>query len=229
MLIAFEGIDGSGKSFTAKALAEDIDFLYTKEPTFTSEEADALNLGSKNDIQREIEFAVDRIRHTNDVLRKYENVICDRYIWTGLAYCSIYNPVAFPFAEALYNHNFFVKPDIYIFVDTPVEICFERKKVQPLEHLQKLREAYYKTLPLIQADSKLMYISGVGPVEDSVLKIKKELGKFLKDKIKISKRETVYECGCRKETFGFEHIEPPPLCETHGMPITGESNMVDEI
>lgn len=179
MLISFEGIDGSGKSFTAKALAEDIEFIYTKEPTFTSEEADALNLGSKNEIQREIEFALDRIRHTNDVLRKCANVICDRYIWTGLAYCQMYNPSAFPFAEALYKHKFFLKPDVYVFVDTPVEICFERKKVQPIEHLQKLREAYYKILPIIQAESKVMYISGVGPVEDSVLKIKKELEKLL--------------------------------------------------
>jgi len=184
MLIAFEGIDGSG-TFMAKKLAEEISLLYTSEPTFTPEEADALNLGSKNDIEREIEFAIDRIRHTNNILRKYENIICDRYIWSGLAYCEMYNPIASPFAKALYKHEFFVKPDVYIFIDTPVEICFKRKKVQPIEHLQKLREAYYKTLPLIQADSEMMYISGMGPVEDSVLKIKKELGKFFKDKIKI--------------------------------------------
>jgi thymidylate kinase len=228
MLIAFDGIDGSGKSFTAKALAEDIKFLYTKEPTFTSEEADALNLGSKNDIQREIEFAVDRIRHTNDVLRKYEDVICDRYIWSGLAYCEMYNPVAFPFAEALYKHKFFLKPDVYVFVDTPVDICFERKKVQPIEHLRKLRQAYHKMLPIIQADSRVITIAGIGPVQDCVLYIKKQIGDIYKDKIKMSKRETIYACGCRKETFGFEQ-EPDPLCEKHHMPITGESNMVDEL
>ena len=129
MFIAVEGIDGSGKSTIAKALAENLYFVYTKEPTFSSEEADALNLDSKNDIEREIEFAIDRIRHMNDFLRKYEDIICDRYIWSGLAYCEKYNPVAFPFAKALYKHKFFIKPDIYIFVDTPVEVCFERKKV----------------------------------------------------------------------------------------------------
>lgn len=176
MFIVFEGIDGSGKSTLSKMLAEEIGYLYTREPTFTSEQADALNLESKNDIQREIEFAIDRIRHTGDILRQYDGVICDRYIWTGLAYCNTYNPSAYPFAEALYNHDFFPKPDFYVFVDTPIEICFERRQIQPIDHLQKIRDAYIQARPLIESKSKIIEITGTGDPVECLCKIKSQIG-----------------------------------------------------
>ena len=175
MFISFEGVDGCGKSTLSKKLAEELGFFWTKEPTFTSEEADALNLGSKNDIQREIEFAVDRIKHMGSVLKPCDNVICDRYIWTGLAYCSMYNPSAYPFAEALYKHEFFLKPDVYIFVDTPLDTCWERRQVQPLEHLTKIRDVFIQTKPIIEKDSKIITIQGTGSIEDCILDLKKQL------------------------------------------------------
>jgi dTMP kinase len=175
MFITFEGIDGSGKSTLSKRLTEDLGFLWTKEPTFTSEKADALNLGSKNDIEREVEFAVDRIRHMSEILRSYDNVICDRYIWSGLAYCSMYNPSAYPFAEALYGHEFFLKPDVYVFVDTPVEVCYERRKVQPIDQLTKIKDAYDKTRSIVEAKSKIITTQGTGDIEECVKKIKTDL------------------------------------------------------
>jgi dTMP kinase len=175
MFIAMEGIDGCGKSVMGKALAEDLNFIYTREPTFTSEEADALNLESKNNIEREIEFAIDRIRHTNNVLRKWDDIICDRYIWTGLAYCSVYNPVAYPFAEALYKHKFFVKPDVYIFIETPIEICFQRKQIQPKEHLKKILSAYEKIRPIVETESKIITVSGVMKIQNCVKEIKDKM------------------------------------------------------
>lgn len=49
------------------------------------------------------------------------------------------------------------------------------------------------------------------------------------EKFKLSKRTVKYGCGCEKELFGFEGTTPSDLCEEHGSPIIGESNMVDEI
>jgi dTMP kinase len=174
MFIVFEGIDGCGKSTLSKRLADELGYTWTKEPTFTSAEADALNLGSLNDIEREIEFAVDRIAHLKFL--SDSDVICDRYIWSGLAYCSMYNPSAYPFAEALYKHKFFKKPDVYVFVDTPVGLCSNRKKDQPLDHLVRIREAYLNTRPIVEKDSKIITIEGMGKIEDCVLSLKKSLG-----------------------------------------------------
>lgn len=173
MLIVFEGIDGCGKTTLSKKLAQILGFKWTREPTFSSEEADALNLGSKNDIQREIEFAIDRIRHLDTLLD--QNIVCDRYIWSGLAYCKTYNSAAFPFAEALYKHDYFKKPDIYVFVDTPVEICFERRKVQPIEHLIKIREAYLNTRDIVESTSKIITIQGIGDIEEGIREILKKI------------------------------------------------------
>lgn len=181
MFIAFEGIDGSGKSSLSKKLAESLDFIWTKEPTFSSETADALNLDSKNDVQREVEFAVDRIRHITGLLSFYDDIVCDRYIWTGLVYCNTYNPSAYPFAEAMYTHEFFRKPDIYIFVDTPVELCFERRKTQSIEDLTKLRDMYRLTKPLIEKKSKIITIQGVGDIDIGVGFLKNELRSLFKN------------------------------------------------
>ena len=175
MLIVFEGIDGCGKTTLSKKLAQILGFKWTREPTFSSEEADALNLKSKNDIQREIEFAIDRIKHINDFLNLPQKVVCDRYIWTGLAYCKTYNPAAFPFADALYKHSYFKKPDFYVFVDTPVEICFERRKVQPIEHLIKIREAYLNTRDIVETTSKIITVQGVGDIEEGIREILKKI------------------------------------------------------
>jgi thymidylate kinase len=173
------GCDGSGKSTLCKELAKATNSFYTREPTFTSEQADSLNLGSKNDIQREIEFAVDRVKHTYEILKPKlaakESVICDRYIWSGLAYCNVYNPSAFVFAEALYNHEFFIKPDFYVFVDTPVDICFERRHVQPIEHLIKIRNAYLDTQHIVEKHSKVITIQGVGAIEGCIENLKSKL------------------------------------------------------
>jgi len=174
-LIVFEGIDGCGKTTLAKSLCQRNGFTFTKEPTFSSEKADELNLGSKNDVEREVEFAIDRIVHRIELVfsKTSEIIICDRYIWSGLAYCLKYNPKAFDFVQALYKHSFFPKPDAYIFVDTPVSICHERKKDQPLEDLIDLREHYLKTQQYIS--SKIIQFSCVNGIDNDVEALEKLL------------------------------------------------------
>jgi len=179
MFIVFEGIDCSGKTTLSKKLVEKMptNWLWTKEPTFSSEEADRLNLGSKDDVGREVEFCVDRTKHQNillQLLNHGHSIVCDRYIWSGITYSKLFNPSAYEFAKTLYQHDFFIKPDYYVFVDTPIEVCIERCKdrAQSEEQLSKLREFYLETKKYVDKKSKIITIESVGNIDDCVNKIK---------------------------------------------------------
>lgn len=162
MIIAFEGIDGAGKStlslhFAAHANSHYIeqgwidmdshfgDFIWTKEPTFSSEEADLLNSQAYMDqYRRERLFFENRIHHQRAMAGK--NVMCDRYLWSGMAYAYKYSPDCFRLLKEMYmSDKLFMQPDLYVFVDTPVEICLERKPESDIDILRELREAYLRT------------------------------------------------------------------------------------
>lgn len=181
--IVFEGIDGCGKTTLSKNVATALNCWWTKEPTFSSEQADLLNLKSKNKVEREVEFAVDRIKHGVEINSRNKDVVCDRYIWTGLAYCLKYNESAFEFVKALYSHDFFLKPDYYIFVDTPVEICYQRSlgrtgsSPQSLEDLKKIRDCFLVTREIIEKTSKVFVIQAIGDSDVLVNNVLKEINK----------------------------------------------------
>jgi thymidylate kinase len=146
MFIAFEGIDGSGKTTLSKMLSETKGMVWTKEPTFSSGEADRLNLRTLDHEKREALFLMDRVGHQN-FLREHEYVVCDRYLWGARAYSKVFSPEMHEFLCHAYDSEFFRKPDCFVFVDTPVEICTQRKQDQHPEHLRLLRQAYLDTWP----------------------------------------------------------------------------------
>lgn len=168
MLIVFEGIDASGKSTLSlsfqKYLNDEFreeegllrldphlgDFIWTKEPMFTSEEADALNSPAfTNQYARERLFFESRLRHQDIISGK--NIICDRYIWSGIAYAYRFSPECYEFAKELYlSENLFIQPDLYIFVDTVPEVCVDRDHSLDLDLLRELQQAYRTTQQYIQ-------------------------------------------------------------------------------
>ena len=169
MLVVFEGIDGSGKSTLSVNFAEYLnkefrdkqgqllvdphlgDFIWTKEPTFSSEEADRLNSPEyKDQLKRESLFFISRTRHQTDL--RSANVVCDRYIWTGIAYASIYSPDTYKFAKELYlSKDLFTQPDLHVFVDTDPLTCHIRRNSESLETLKKKRQAYIDTMRYISS------------------------------------------------------------------------------
>jgi len=178
MLIVFEGVDRSGKSTLSFKLCEWLNnfsdvifwnekvkgfpnqsFIWTKEPLFTSEEADRLNSPEcDNEYGRESLFFESRLKHQS--LLANNSAVCDRYIWTGLAYAKMFSPNCYEFAKALYlNSKIFVQPDLYVFVDTPVEVCYSRGPEVELERLQAIRQCYedtkqYITTPIITVSNE---------------------------------------------------------------------------
>lgn len=175
MFIVFEGIDGCGKTTVSKLFCEKLnkegfnadlgDFEWTKEPTFGTEKADALNSPEMNDpFKREAFFLEDRIFH-QELLRKTENVVCDRYIWSGFAYANLFSPEVLEFIYEIYSRPLLVRqPDIHVFVDTPVELCRQRRSDVELERLHGLEDSYFKTLQMV--NSPIVRVSNERPMEE---------------------------------------------------------------
>lgn len=166
MFIAFEGLDRAGKSTLSVKFAEYLnsdkvdgllrldphfgDFIWTKEPSFSIEEAKLLNSpGYVDEYRRERVFFESRLRHQNHIAAK--NIICERYLWSGLAYAYKFSPNCFRFLKELYSsEKLFVQPDLYIFISTPIEICLERDPDLDVDNQRELLEAYNKTREYIK-------------------------------------------------------------------------------
>jgi thymidylate kinase len=182
MFIAFEGIDSAGKSTLSVKLAEYLnsskvdgllrldphfgDFIWTKEPSFSIEEARLLNSpGYVDEYRRERVFFESRLRHQNIIAAK--NIICEQYLWSGLAYAYKFSPNCFRFIKELYSsEKLFVQPDLYIFIDTPIEICLERDPSLDIDNQRELQEAYQKTSEYIKVPT--INFQAVGDEQESL-------------------------------------------------------------
>lgn len=184
MFIVFEGPDGCGKTTLARAFAGAKGFHYTREPTFSSEEADRLNLKQMNPADREVEFLIDRILHQSEIknqIRKQNSVACDRYIWSALAYARVFSSSTYSFLKTVYTHRYFKKPDCYIMVKTDLKVCRSRcRKVQSDEQLKTLRDAYDMTHTCVR-DSKIIEVDNSGLLEDTLKDLLRKLGRLWPD------------------------------------------------
>lgn len=182
MLIAFEGTERAGKSTLSIKFASYLngcrdgdlliidphfgDFIWTKEPSFSSEEANQLNTpGYVDEYRRERLFFESRIRHQNYIAGK--NIVCERYLWSGLAYAYKYSFNCFRLIKEFYNsESLFIQPDLYIFIDTPVETCLERDPDLDIDIQRELHEAYLKTKEYIK--SPIINIKAIGEEEHTL-------------------------------------------------------------
>jgi len=134
--IVLEGLDGSGKTTQIKRLVDYLSknkhhCLTTKEPTDGPIGSLALEtirgLSSLSPDTLALLFAADRSEH---ILRKIRpalqagiNIICDRFVYSNLAYQGETIPQNTIFA---YNSQFLLPPDLTIFIDTSPEECTRR-------------------------------------------------------------------------------------------------------
>ena len=170
-LIVFEGVDNSGKTTISKIIAKKYpEFKWSKEPIFTTEEADRLNSDEfkGKDAKREVFFLEGRLAQQEF----YRNniVLLDRYLWSGLAYAKAFSPSIYPFCQELYqNYRIFKKPTLYFFMDTPVDVCLSRRTPDSKETEEKLtlkRQAYAETEQFV--NSPIVYIDGKASVDECV-------------------------------------------------------------
>ena len=182
MFIAFEGIDSAGKSTLSVKFAEYLnsckvdgllnldphfgDYIWTKEPSFSLDDAKQLNSpGYVDEYRRERVFFESRLRHQSHIAAK--NIICERYLWSGLAYAYKYSPNCFRFLKELYcSDKLFVQPDLYIFLNTPVEVCLERDPLLDADNQRELLEAYTKTSEYIKVP--IIRLQAVGDEQETL-------------------------------------------------------------
>lgn len=186
--VHFMSMEGPEKNDSLKSLALDwhSTWAWNKEPTFSTEQADKLNNGDMDGNEREVLFLESRLERQKDYART--STVLDRYLWTGLAYAKNFSQECYPFLEKLYvNYNIFKKPDLMIFLDTPVETCHEREPSVSIERLNNLRDAYLDTKGLFENDIRIEIVDGSGTVEEITARclelVKEEI--FTEDSFRI--------------------------------------------
>lgn len=150
--IVIEGLDGSGKSTQIDFIKEVFhNIITTSEPTDSpigqTIRHYLFEKSTCSDDALSLLFAADREVHLEEIknsLAKGINVVCDRYIYSNLAYQR----------SALtrkLNKNF-LRPDLVLFIDTEPVTCLNRiasrdssrEKFDDIHTLKKIRSNYYK-------------------------------------------------------------------------------------
>ncbi len=187
--IAVEGIDGSGKSTQAKMLRERLESLGAKA-VFNFEPTDRrigrlireILAGSEKADPRTVAllFAADRLEHVTDkdgILQNLSggiSVISDRYYFSSYAYQMLDMPLSWVMEINKWAKEM-ARPDIYLFIDVPIETCLKRiyKDRQTtsdiFENEQSLRRARNNFLEIIEKtrDSEnIVVVDGSGSLEE---------------------------------------------------------------
>ncbi len=160
VLIAIEGIDGSGKTTQCLLLYDALrkkncDVLLSHEPTEGKIGEKIRNLLKKNSDIKSQEvyelFVRDRMEHVNEkiepALKEGKIVIIDRYFISTIAY---QGASGIPIAKIINNHEKFAPmPDLVIILDIPVDEAIKRLSnkrkdlfEKNIDFLQKVREIY---------------------------------------------------------------------------------------
>ncbi|MEP6794826.1 MAG: dTMP kinase [Saprospiraceae bacterium] len=183
LFIAFEGIDGSGKStqvklLTDKLIREGHKVYATFEPTDSPIGAlirDIFNHRMEAD-HKVIAglFVADRLDHllnkTNGILKKMEEgytVITDRYYFSSYAYHGTHMPLDWVI-EANSLSADLLRPDLNIYIDISPEISMKRLALgrssmelyETSENLRKVREKYLEAFEQLKFKEHIFVTDG---------------------------------------------------------------------
>ena len=201
LFIAFEGIDGSGKSTQVKMLTEKLKeegyLVYsTFEPTDSP-------IGSliRNIFNHSIEadhrtiaglFVADRLDHLlnkkNGILKKMEEgytVITDRYYFSSYAYHGAHMSLDWVIeANALSAE--LLRPDINIYIDLTPDLCMERltrsrsliELFETTENLRNVRAVYMKAFEKLKSKENIFITEGNRSPEEIATDIWNEVARI---------------------------------------------------
>jgi len=201
--IAFEGIDGSGKSTQFNILIKrlaglGLNFYGTKEQTdspFGSLIRQILTgrIKADNRVLANL-FAADRADHllneTDGIYHKIKNginVITDRYYFSSYAYQGVDMDIDWVISVNAVSYNI-LRPDVTIFLDIPVETAMQRIKSRQLqtelfereERLRLTREKYFEAFDKLKDVENVAIIDADADTDTVADKIWEEVKKHFK-------------------------------------------------
>jgi dTMP kinase len=204
VLIAFEGIEGSGKSTQAKRLysflkEKTLPCIISYEPggTFIGDQIRDILLAVENkEMHRKTElllYLASRAQHVYEkimpALQLGTIVITDRYSLSSMAYQGIGRDFSFKLVSRLNKFAVAdIKPDLTILVDLPVSVGLgrtEKRSGEGLDRLEKektefhekIRRAYLNLAK--RAPKKILVFSGEKPEDELFNEIKEKVVAFL--------------------------------------------------
>src|SRR3990170_6409992 len=191
--ICIEGIDASGKTTQAHRLVRNLrrrglDAVYTTEPS-TGEIGKLIRdhvLNRKKRVQVAVEallFAADRVDHVDKeikpALQKGKIVICDRYVYSTLAYQGAAD-LDLNWIEQI--NQFALVPNMALFLDVSPEVVIQRMQskskksvMETLKNQRRVCEVYLKMVK----EGRLMRIDGNKPVNAVAAEILRVVVEFL--------------------------------------------------
>ena len=199
--IAFEGLDGSGKTTQVKLLADKFKengyAIYTTAEPTTSR----IGLMIKDIFKHKMEadhrtiaalYAADRLEHllnkTDGILKKLEEgytVITDRYYFSSYAYHAVHMSMDWVIQANSLSAGL-LRPDLNIFIDTSPELSMQRvsqgrtsiELYESIDNLKQVRDKYFEAFK-IQKGKEKIFITDVNRSPEEIAKdIWKEVSKL---------------------------------------------------
>jgi dTMP kinase len=179
VLVAFEGIDGAGKTTQARALVDSLlskgyDAVYTKEPTdgIWGEKIRHSAMNGRMSLEEELSaFLEDRREHVRDFIGPAmgagQIVILDRYYFSTAAYQGARGADASEILRT--NESFAPNPDLLILLEISVAVAMERIRMRGSadNHFEKA-DALERSAVIFRALDKpyILRLDGTRPIPD---------------------------------------------------------------
>jgi dTMP kinase len=200
--IAFEGLDGSGKSTHVRLLAEELKGQGLK--IYTTAEPTSSRIGQiiKDIFKHKMEadhrtiaalYAADRLDHltnqTDGILKKIEEgytVITDRYYFSSYAYHGTHMDINWVINANSLSADL-LRPDLNIYIDVTPEESMKRlnksrdaiQLYESIENLKKVKEKYFEAFDLLGGKEKISIIDGNRSEKEISNDIWKEVSKLV--------------------------------------------------
>jgi dTMP kinase len=187
--IAFEGLDGSGKSTHVKILADNLKEKGLKIYTTAEPTNSRIGLIIRDIFKHRMEadhrtiaalYAADRLDHllnkTDGILKKLEegySVITDRYYFSSYAYHGVHMDMDWVIQANSLSADL-LRPDLNIYIDVSPETSMARlnrgrsstELYESVDNLEKVREKYFEAFEKLKEKERICIINGDRPEEE---------------------------------------------------------------